>query len=127
MPIQSCWILWTDLTKSCQRLTVLSKLVLYRVPKEQRDGATIREEQQTSAEIAEGELAFEACVASVRSTGKVMELREDKARWFCIKREAELAKCGFSKDLQGMSCGSVGETRYRDLMARSAESASEWL
>ena len=26
-----------------------------------------------------------ACVASVRVTGKVMEPREDKARWFCIQ------------------------------------------
>ena len=32
---------------------VVKGRILYRVPKEQRDGATIREEQQTSAEIAE--------------------------------------------------------------------------
>ena len=57
---------------------VVKARIVCRVPKEQRDGATIREEQQTSAEIAEGELANAACVASVRSTGKVMELREDK-------------------------------------------------
>ena len=42
-----------------------------------------------------------ACVASVRVTRNVMEPREDKARWFRIKREAELAKCGFSKDCEG--------------------------
>ena len=57
---------------------VVKTRIVCRVPKEQRDGATIREEQQTSAEIAEGELANAACVASVRSTGKVMDLREDK-------------------------------------------------
>ena len=83
---------------------VVKARIVYRVPNEQRDGArdvrSTRNEswQQTSAEIAEGELVNAACVASVRSTGKVMELREDKARWFCIKREAELAKCGFAKD-----------------------------
>ena len=42
-----------------------------------------------------------ACVASVRSTGKVMDLRKDKARWFRIRRDAELAMCGFSKDCEG--------------------------
>ena len=46
---------------------------MYRVPEKQRDGATIREEQQSSAKIAEGELVNAACVASVRSTGKVMD------------------------------------------------------
>ena len=50
--------------------------------------------QQTSAEMAEGELVNAACVASVRSTGKVMELRGDKARWFRIKRGMELKWCG---------------------------------
>ena len=65
---------------------VVKVRIVYRAPKEQRDGATIREEQQTLAEIALGELVRAACVASVRSTGKVMELREDKARWFRIKR-----------------------------------------
>ena len=80
---------------------VVKARIVHRVPKKQRDGATNREEQQTSAEIAEGELVNAACVASVRSTGKVMELREDKARWFRIKRGVELAKCGFSKDCEG--------------------------
>ena len=42
-----------------------------------------------------------ACVASVRVTGTVMEPREDKARWFCIRPEVEHAKCGFSKDCEG--------------------------
>ena len=50
-----------------------------------------------------------ACVANVRSTGKVMELREDEARWFCIKREAELAKCGFSKDFEGCRVAASGD------------------
>ena len=70
------------------------------MPKEQRDGATIRK-QQTSAETAEGELVNAAHVASVRVTFPIMELREDKARWFRIKRGVELAKCGFSKDCEG--------------------------
>ena len=35
---------------------VVKVRTVYRVPKEQRDGATIREEQQTSAETAGGEL-----------------------------------------------------------------------
>ena len=88
---------------------VVKARIVYRVPKEQRDGATIREEQQTSAEIAEGELVNAACVASVRSTGKVMELREDKARWFRIKRGVELAKCGESKDCDGCRVAASGD------------------
>ena len=64
---------------------------------------------QTSAEIAEGGLVNAACVASVRFTGKVMELREDKARWFRIKREAELVKCGFSKDCEGCRVAASGD------------------
>ena len=79
------------------------------MPKEQRDGATIREEQQTSADIAEGDLVNAACVASVRSTGKVMDVRGDKARWFRIKRGAELAKCGFSKDCEGCRVAASGD------------------
>ena len=31
-----------------------------------------------------------ACVASVRAIGRIMEPREDKVRWFRIKREVEL-------------------------------------
>ena len=38
-----------------------------------------------------------------------MELREDKARWFCIKREAELTKCGFSKDCEGCRVAASGD------------------
>ena len=38
-----------------------------------------------------------------------MELREDKARWFRIKREAELAKCGFSKDCEGRRVAASGD------------------
>ena len=70
---------------------VVKARIVYRVPKEQRDGArdvrSTRNEswQQTSAEMAEGEPVNAACVAGVRSTGKVRELIEDRARWFCIK------------------------------------------
>ena len=94
---------------------VVKARIAYRVPKKQRDGArdvrsTGNESwQQTSAEIAEGELVNAACVASVRSTRKVMELREDKARWICVKREAELAKCGFSKDCEGCRVAASGD------------------
>ena len=38
-----------------------------------------------------------------------MEPREDKARWFCIRREVELAKCGFSKDCEGCSVAASGD------------------
>ena len=50
-----------------------------------------------------------ACVASVRVTGTVMEPREDKARWFCSRREVELAKCGFSKDCEGCRVAASGD------------------
>ena len=49
-----------------------------------------------------------ACVASVRLTGTVMEPSDDKASWFCIKREVELAKCGFSKDCEGCRVAASG-------------------
>ena len=38
-----------------------------------------------------------------------MEPREDKARWFCIRREVELAKCGFSKDCEGCRVAATGD------------------
>ena len=38
-----------------------------------------------------------------------MELREDKARWFRIKRGVELAKCGFSKDCEGCRVAASGD------------------
>ena len=38
-----------------------------------------------------------------------MEPREDKARWFRIKRETELAKCGFSKDCEGCRVAALGD------------------
>ena len=138
---------------------VVKACLVYRVPKEQRDGATNREGQQTSAETAGGELRARAsdlwsstlrldvqltgsqprdrrkilthtravkdvtwqdatvnaaCVASVRVTRKVMEPREDKARWLCIRREVELAKCGFSKDCEGCRVAASGDglTRF---------------
>ena len=42
-----------------------------------------------------------ACLASVRVTGTLMEPREAKVRWVCIRREVELAKCEFSMDCEG--------------------------
>ena len=69
---------------------VVKSRIVYRVPKEQRDGATIREEQQSSAETAEGELVNAASVASVRSIRKAMELREDKARWSVSSQKQNL-------------------------------------
>ena len=92
---------------------VVKARIVCRAPKEQRDGARDAKStrsvswQQTSADTAGGELVNAVCVANVQLTGTVMEPREDKAGWFCIKREAELAKCGFQR-LRGMSCGSVG-------------------
>ena len=50
-----------------------------------------------------------ACVASVRVTRKVMEPREDKARWFCTRREVEIAKYGFSKDCEGCRVAASGD------------------
>ena len=82
---------------------VVKALILYRVPQEQRDGATIREEQQTLADIALGELVNAACVASVRSTGKVMEQRKQSSLG------VELAKCGFSKDCEGCRVAASGD------------------
>ena len=41
-----------------------------------------------------------ACVASVR---------EDRARWFCTRREVELVKCGFSKDCEGCRVAASGD------------------
>ena len=69
---------------------VVEARVVYRVPKRAARWCPRCEEfcfgndswQQTSAEIAEGELMNAACVASVRSTGKVVELNKVKARWF---------------------------------------------
>ena len=88
---------------------VVKARVVCRMPEEQRSDAGDTKSvrgvpwQQTSAETAEGELVDMACVASVRLTGAVKEPREDKARWFCIKREVKLAKCGLSMDCEG--CG----------------------
>ena len=42
-----------------------------------------------------------------------MEPREDKARWFCIRREVELAKCGFSKDCDGCRVAVSGDEVVR--------------
>ena len=56
--------------------------------------------QQTSAETVEGELVCMAGVVSVQLTGRVIEPREHKARWFYNWREVKLAKCGFSKDCE---------------------------
>ena len=79
---------------------VVKARIVYRVPRSTGNELW----QHTSAEIAEGELVNAACVASVRSTVKVMELREDKVRWFCIK-----AKFGFSKDCEGCRVAASGD------------------
>ena len=52
-------------------------------------------------------------VESGQMTGTVMEPREDKARWFRIKREAELAKCGFSMDCEGCRVAASGDEVLR--------------
>ena len=139
---------------------VVKARVVYRVLKEQRDGARDTRSvrgvpwQQVSTEIGGGELRARvsdlwsgtlrwdvqlagsqpgdrrkifthtravkdvtlqdatvnaACGASVQVTGKVMEPREDKARWFCIRRDVELAKCGFSKDCEGCRVEASGD------------------
>ena len=112
---------------------VVKARIVYRVPKEQRDGArdvrsTGNESwQQTSAEIAAGVLVNAACVARIRSTGKVMELREDKARWFCISERQQNSRSVDSPKIARDVVWQRQETRCRDLMARSAESTSEWL
>ena len=95
---------------------VVKARIVYRVPKEQRDHVTNREEQQTSAEIAEGEVVNAAYVASVRSTGKVMELRETK-----------LVGSVSSEEWSSWGCrvAALGD-EASSLMVRSAESASEW-
>ena len=87
---------------------VVKDRIVYRVPKDQRDGATIREGQHTSTEIAEGELVNAACVASVRSTGKVMELREDKSSLVPYQARSRTREVWILQRLRGMSCVSVG-------------------
>ena len=93
---------------------VVKARIVYHVPKEQRDGArdvrsTGNESwQQTSAEIAEGELVNAACEASVKSTGKVMELREDKARLVLYQARSRTREVRILQRLRGMSCGSAG-------------------
>ena len=74
MPIKPCWILWRSDEVAVGMVDRVAKArILYRVPKEQRDGATIREEQPTSAEIAQGELVNAACVASVQRVSSAGE------------------------------------------------------
>ena len=106
---------------------VVKARIVYRAPKEQRDGATIREEQKTSAEIAEGELVNTASVASVRSTGKVMELREGKALVGPVSSKRQSSRSVENPKIARDVVWQRRETRCRDLMARSAESSSEWL
>ena len=57
--------------------------------------------QQCSAETAGGETVNAACVTNVLSIETVVEPRENKARWFYVKREVKLAKCGFPDDCEG--------------------------
>ena len=54
-----------------------------------------------------------ACAASVQMAGTVKELREDEARWFCVRREVKLAQCGFSKDREGCSVTAWGDEVLR--------------
>ena len=54
-----------------------------------------------------------ACVASVQMTVTVKELREDEARWFCIRREVKLAKCRFSTDCEGCRVTASGDEVLR--------------
>ena len=76
-----------------------------------RDTKSVRvvTRQQTSAKTAEGDLVNMACVVSARLTETVMEPREDKARWFCVRREAKLAKCGFSGDCEACPVAASGD------------------
>ena len=78
-----------------------------------------------------------------------MELREDKALWFRIKRGVELAQCGFSKDCEecrvaatedevsrphgkecrerirtAVMCDDAGQQRLRTVEERLASAAS---
>ena len=86
---------------------VVNARVVCRMPEEQRgDAGDVKStrgvpRQQTSAEVAGGELVNTAGVASVRLTGMVMEPREDEARWIGIRRVVKLAECGFSKVASG--------------------------
>ena len=90
-----------------------------RRPKEQRDGARDAKSsrgvpwQQTSAETAGGEPVNAACVASVRSTETVVELKKDKDHWFRGGREVELAKSGFSEDCEGCRVAASGDEVLR--------------
>ena len=80
MPIQS----WLDLVDRSDEVVVgttdrvVKARIVYRAPKEQRDGARDAKStrsvswQQTSAETAGGELVNAVCVANVRLTGTVM-------------------------------------------------------
>ena len=72
--------------------------------------------QQKSVETVKGELVSMACVVGVRLTGTVMEPREYKVRWF------------YSVDSPWIARDAVWQrrgTRCRELMAKSAESASD--
>ena len=97
---------------------VVKARVVYRMLEEQRGDARDKSisgvpYQQTSAERTEGKPVKSACVASVRPTGTVTEPRGNKARWFCVKREAKLAECGFSKDCEGCRVAASGDEVLR--------------
>ena len=100
--------------------------IVHRVPKEQRGGArdvrsTGNESwQQTSAEIAESELAN-----SIDWKGHGTERRQSSLVLY--QARSRTREVWILQGLQGCRVAASGGTRCRDLMARSAESASEWL
>ena len=53
------------------------------------------------------------CVVSVQMTRTVKELRENEARWLCIRREVKLAQCGFSKDRERCRVAASGDEVLR--------------
>ena len=108
------------MTTSCQGLTEWTKLELCIACRKSSEmvARVVRSTgneswHQTLAEIVEGEVAKRSPVWRLfDQLERSWKLREDKARWFRIRREVELAKCGFSKDCEGYRVGSVERTRY---------------
>ena len=104
---------------------VVKARIVYRAPKEQRDGARDAKStrsiswQHTSAGTAGGELVNAACVASVRLTATVMEPRRQSSLVLYQARSGT-RKVWIFQGLRGMSCGSVGrrgvETSWREVL-----------
>ena len=99
--------------------SVVKARIVCRMPEEQRSDARYTKSvrgvpwQQDSAETAGDELVSMTCVVIVQMTGTVMEPKEDKARWFCVKREVKLAKCGFSEDCEVCRGAASGDEALR--------------